>query len=580
MTVASLPALATEAVASIEDVGGRIENVFAQVGGDLGRAHTIFEELNAGLSALAQELSGSKIEGASDAFRDIAARLRSLAEALSAETALLRSIGANAAQAFVLLKDLIKHIHMITVIARSSKIEAASLDGDRGGFLSFTQEASELAKSVELSIAGCSRDQQHLAEAIALALTGQLTFENRYRAQLVSASDELTSACAEIKQHQGQSVELAELARTSTTRISGAVGSAIVSLQAGDSTRQRLEHICRGLKIVGAEGGMAPAGADEAEARAVAAPLVCVLQAAQLGDTVSEFATDIGTIGRSLTALSANSTSIVDHGRVLYGGQNGDTTFLAVMEKRLAHASSLIAACGAAKASVDASISVLESMLGKFRGAIASLDEIVVDITLIGMNAGLKAGHLGVKGRAFVVIADELNATAERISGGAKLLHPVLDEIARSANGLKELRKEENALHVADLENSIILALRDIEAGNGQLGQLMGHLTRESASFETLVIGANTVMRALGDKFATLSNVATRLEQTSPSIAQLSPSQTRQVSALFDDLYLQYTMVRERDVHQRQSDRFQLIRKPTPSDSGKSSAAAEEVLFF
>jgi hypothetical protein len=307
MTVASLPALATEAVASIEDVGGRIENVFAQVGGDLGRAHTIFEELNAGLSALAQELSGSKIEGASDAFRDIAARLRSLAEALSAETALLRSIGANAAQAFVLLKDLIKHIHMITVIARSSKIEAASLDGgDRGGFLSFTQEASELAKSVELSIAGCSRDQQYLAEAIALALTGQLTFENRYRAQLVSASDELTSACAEIKQHQGQSMELAELARTGTTRISGAVGSAIVSLQAGDSTRQRLEHICRGLKIVGADSGMAPAGADEAEAHAVAAPLVCALQAAQLGDTVSEFATDIGTIGRSLTALSAN----------------------------------------------------------------------------------------------------------------------------------------------------------------------------------------------------------------------------------------------------------------------------------
>jgi hypothetical protein len=41
---------------------------------------------------------------------------------------------------------------MITVIARSSKIEAASLDGDRGGFLRFTQEASDLAKSVQLSI--------------------------------------------------------------------------------------------------------------------------------------------------------------------------------------------------------------------------------------------------------------------------------------------------------------------------------------------------------------------------------------------------------------------------------------------
>jgi hypothetical protein len=575
MTVASLPALAVEAVASIEDVGGRIENVFARVGGDLGRAHTIFEELNTGLSALAQELSGSKIEGASDAFRDIAARLRSLADALSAETALLRAIGVNAARTSIFLKDLIKHIHMITVIARSSKIEAASLDGDRGGFLSFTEEASELARSVEASIAACSKDQQQLAKAISTTLKGQQEFEKRYQSQLVSASDELTSACAEIKQHQGQSIQLAELAKTSTIRIGGAVGTAIVSLQAGDSARQRLEHICRGLNIVGAAAGSAPAGADAAEAHA--APLVCLLQAAQLKDTVSEFAADIATIGRSLTALSADSTSIVDHGRGLYAGQNGDATFLAVMEKRLAHASSLIAACGLAKASVDASISVLETMLGKFRGAIASLDETVVDITLIGMNAGLKAGHLGVKGRAFVVIADELNATAERISGGAKLLHPVLDDIARSANGLKELRKEEDARHMADLENAIIHALRDLEAGNGRLGRLMEHLTSESASFETLVIGANTVMGGLGDKFATLSGIATRLEAPSPGIA--SSDEARGVGELFDDLYLQYTMVRERDIHVKCCDRFKLSCKPA-SEPVKSSTNSDDMIFF
>src|ERR1700687_4085120 len=119
MTVALPPGLAFEAVASIEDVANRIEDVFAKVGGDLGRAHTIFEELNSGLSSLAQELSGSKIERASDAFRDIAERLRGLAETLPAETAVLGTIGTSAAQASIFLRDLVKHIHMITVIARS-----------------------------------------------------------------------------------------------------------------------------------------------------------------------------------------------------------------------------------------------------------------------------------------------------------------------------------------------------------------------------------------------------------------------------------------------------------------------------
>jgi hypothetical protein len=581
MAAALLPGMAIEAVASIEDAGSRIEDVFARVGGDLGRAHGIFEELNSGLSSLAQELSGSKIEGASDAFRDIAARLRSLADALPAETALLGTIGASAAQASIFLKDLIKHIHMITVIARSSKIEAASLDGDRAGFLSFTKEASDLASSVERSIVVCSKEQEQLAEAISIALKGQLEFEKRYHAQLLSVGDELLAARAEIKGRQTQSIQLAELAGKSAMRIGGAVGTAIVSLQAGDSTRQRLEHICRGLNIAGAECGVAPAAGDAAEDHAAAAPFVCALQGVQLKDTVSEFASDIGAISRSLTALSADSAKLVDQGRVLYGGKDDDiTSFLAVMKQRLAKASSLIAACGHAKESVDASMSVLENMLGKFRGAISALDEAVVDITLIGMNAGLKAGHLGVKGRAFVVIANELKATADRISGGAAMLRPVLNNIEQSANGLKHLRKEEDALQVSDLENSIIHALRDIEAGNGRLDQMMGNLTRESALFETLVIGANNAMHALGDKFAALSTIASRLEVSNRSIETVSLSEASHVGELFDDLYLQYTMVRERDVHLKISDRFQLVRKPTTATSEKRDAGAEDGIFF
>lgn len=582
MAMAPPASVAVEAVASIEDVGSRIEEVFARVGGDLGRAQAIFEELNGSLNALGQELSGSKIEGASDAFQDIAARLRRLADALPAETALLGAIGKSTAQASVLLKEIIKHIRMISIIARSSRIEAASLDGDRGEFLSFTQEASDLANAVQVSIMACSKDEKQLVEAISTALNGQLEFEKRYRAELVSVSTELMSAHAEIKDRQTQSIRLAELAGASAMRIGGAVGTAIVSLQAGDSTRQRLEHICRGLRqVIGTESGIAPAPADRIESLLIAAPFVCVLESAQLKDAVSGFEADIGAVSRSLTALSADATAIVDQSRGLYGGQDDDiNSFLAVMRQRLAQASALIAACGHAKASVDASISVLENMLGKFRGAMLSLDEAVVDITLIGMNASLKASHLGVRGRAFVVIANELKAAADRISTGAKQLHPVLDQIEQTAGGLKGLRQEEEALHVEDLSNAIIHALRQLEVSNGHLGQLMGHLSRESVRFETLVTGANGAMRGLGNKFTALSALASRLERPVPGIRALSSREASSVGEIFDDMYLQYTMVRERDIHSRCSERFQLTCKPIISEPEKSGAGADDVLFF
>ena len=576
MATALLPDLATEAAASIADVGSRIEDVFAKVGGDLGQARAIFEQLNAGSESLAQQLSGSKIEGASDAFHDIAARLRGLAQTLPAETALLGTVATCVARASALLQQLIKHIHTIGIITRSSRIEAASLDGDRDEFMSFTREAAELAKSVERSIVACSREQEQLAKAIATALRGQTEFESRYLSQLLSVSAELISAHREIRRHQTQSMRLAESARTGTMRIGGAVGTAIVSLQAGDSTRQRFEHICGALDSAGAAGGMAPV---MTEGLAAVAPFICVLEGAQLRDSVSEFEAHLAEICRSLAALSSDSARMTDHRRALYGGDDGDmTSFLAVMKQRFAQASSLVAACGRANMSVAASMSVSENLLGKFRDAISALDDAVADITLIGMNAGLKAARLGDRGSAFVVIADELKFAAERISAGAKLLNPVLDTIEKSAEDLKMLRLKEEALRIADLESSIIQALQDIEAGNGQLGQLMTRLTRESAEFETLVTAASGGVRELGSKVSALSGIAVRLEALDPGIDVLSSGEARRLGELSDDLYARYTMARERDIHLKYCDRFKLARKPMPSET--SGAGAEDPIFF
>jgi hypothetical protein len=571
MSTAACSEIATDAVRTIEKVGDQVERVFAGVGGHLGTAHEIFGELNSGLNSLSGELSGAKIEGASIVFQDVAARLRGLADALPAETALLRTIGTSAAQASILLKHLMKHIHLITVIARSSRIEAASLEGNRDDFLSFTSEASDLAAAVHASITACSKEQEQLAGAIAMALNGQLGFEKRYRDRLLSVSADLISTFSGIKHLQTQGVEVAKLAKASTLQIGDAVGVAIISLQAGDSTRQRLEHVCRGLRMAADAGGSAVGAA---------APLVCLLQAAQLKDTVSEFDADIGKVGRSLTRLSCDSAEMVSHGKGLYGGKNDDmTSFLAIMKQRLAEASVLISACGQAKVSVDASIAELQNVLGKFREAISALDETVVDITLIGMNAGLKASHLGEKGRAFVVIANELKQTADRISGAAKLLEPVLLEIGQAADRLKRLRLDEEPLNVTDLEESIAKAVEEIEGGNARLHELMDHLTRESVQFEALMTGAKAVMSGLGEKFALLPDVANLLERSNGMPPSLSSSEAREASALFEQLYLHYTMEIEREVHFRHCDRFGIAHQ-RPTAATASQADTEDVLFF
>lgn len=571
--------LITEVIASVEDVGSYVEDVFAQVGSQLGCGHSIFQKLNEGLTQLSQELSGAKIEGASEALRSIAGKLTGLADALPSERALLGVIGTSAAQASSVLKPLIKQIQMIMIIARSARIEAASLDASQDSFLDFTQEAFNLAKSVQSSVDGCTDDQQRLADAIDVALSRQQDFETRYRAQLLSVSADLTSAYSGMQERQTQSLHLADLTRTSTKRIADAVGSAIVSLQAGDSTRQRLEHICHGLRVSAGVGtSVVPVETHDTISIGM---LVCQLQVAQLRSTASGFDADTGDINRALNGLIADVAGIVSHGNSLYGSQDGDmASFLDAVKQALAQASVLIGTCEGSRRLVDEALSVVEGTLATFRSAIANLSETIVDIILIGMNAGLKAGQLGVKGRAFVVIANELKATADHISGGAMMLKPVLDNIEKSANDLKRQRGNGDSSQIANLEPSIMRAIQEIEAGNDQLGSLMKRLVQEGSKFESMMTSAQIPLTSLSQRSAAFSTAAGRLEAATGCPDSLLRSDARAIEPVFDDLYTQYTMVSERDVHAQFSQRVGLTHRLPVCVSQRTEADTDDVLFF
>jgi hypothetical protein len=348
-----------------------------------------------------------------------------------------------------------------------------------------------------------------------------------------------------MREQQDKSIHLVALAGSSTSKIADAVGRSIISLQSGDSTRQRLEHVCSGLR---------PA------AGAHAAQIIRQLQAAQLKDAEREFGEDIGAIIGSLNAIFADATGVVAQGRSVYGGRDGDApSFLAVIKQTLAQASELIATCESSGRSVDAALAVVEDTLGKFRLAIAGLGEAVVDIILIGMNASLKAGHLGVKGNAFVVIANELKMTADHVSAGASRLKPILDRIERAAAELKELRAHGNTAQLTRLEPSILQTLQEIETGNERLGRLMDRLVHEGAEFEALIGGARDLMTALGEASASLPAAAAQLEASSAIAGR--PSLTSSDEAVLDDLFARYTMERERQVHRDVLQRLGLLSK-------------------
>lgn len=565
---------ADAATSAVENVSSRIEETFAGAGHQLGRGHAIFQDLNQALTALCAELSGAQIEGASAAIQDVAERLNGMAEALPAESALLDGLGKAAAEASNLLKPLFKHIQMISIIARSARIEAASLADDRENFLAFTQEAFELGKAVQRSLEGCARDQIRLSGAIDTALGTQRDFQQRYCAELLSSGRDLVAAYSGMQEQRNRSVELARVAGASTKKIAESVGRSIISLQAGDSMRQRLEHVRDGLLLVADEKlGLVP---DAGDATAMDAGVIRRLAALQLNDAHREFEQNVGEIKTSLTAILLDATDVVSQGKALYGGASSDSSsFLARIREILAQASTLIATCESAGRAVDDALKLVEDTLAKFRDAITGLSEAVADITLIGMNASLKAGHLGSKGNAFVVIANELKATADQVSAGAVRLKLALDGIEKSANDLKVLRLHGDPAQLSQLEPTILHALREVEAGNDRLGKLISRLISEGAEFEGLMNSAQNLVTALHQEAAALPAAASRLRTSNPSAAKTTLADNER--AMLDDLFSRYTMERERDVHREYLAAFGIAPQMTAQ---ASEQADDGVLLF
>jgi len=469
----------------------------------------------------------------------------------------------------------------VMIIARNAKIEAATLGSGQDGFVDFTEEAFKLAAAVQTSIESCTADQRRLSDAVATALGRQRDFETRYRDQLRFVSAGLISTHSAMQGRQDNSVQLAKSAGAGAGRMAEAVGTAIVSLQAGDSTRQRLEHVCRALRIAsGSESGIVPVVIDAGDGAAATGRLICGLQADQLKSAAFDFGADLGDIDRSLKNLLSGVTEVVGHGRQL-SGEEGDSTasFLTAVKQKLAEASALIMACEESRMSVDDALTVVKEMLGKFRQAIANLSEAIIDIILIGMNAGLKASQLGVKGRAFVVIANELRVTADRISGGAALLKPILDSIEHSTDDLKRASADSDPSQMANLEPTILHAIQEIETGNDKILALMIRLTGGGTQFEGLMSAAQTLLSALNEKSSHLPAVAKDLDAVAGNSAGLAAGDIEGAEPVFADLYAQYTMTSERDVHLRFTGRVGLSA-PMAGQTAQKQDDTDDVLFF
>lgn len=566
ITVTDDPAL-SRLIQALEGTAREIDVTFARAGSQLGEGLALFEGLKERLTTLSSDLSGPEIARAGSTLSGLAGELRSINDGLRDETGVLQDLALLSKDASQALERLLEHMRLITILARSARIEAVSVQAAGRDFGDFTSEIVSLTTQAQRTIQNCARDHDHLSALLGSALEAQRDFEGRYGQALSALAGKLEQTLVEVTGRQQRSVALTSDAATHSGKIAMAAGGAIIALQSGDSIRQQLEHAIKALRLLGAVAAGTGVGADlDAQGRSATDIVLRRLEAAQLRESAQTLAQDADSIEAALALLAGDTSGLLDLVRSLYQGDGGRSgSFLADLEADLAEASDLLAKCDRARAGVDRVTATLSNVLETCQETVAALAGTVSSIVLIGMNAGLRAARIGTGGRSLVVIAQELKFAADQVATDAAQLTPTFARMQETSGGLKAGGRLD-AAHFTALNGAMGSSLSALRQTGDRLATTLDHLTREGGGFASVVAQARLSFSNAGAMSDLIASGAAELDRSVADEAMPEDPGAAVAGLIERHVWPNYTMVGERSIHQS------IVGALLPAQAGTTAA--------
>lgn len=535
-------------VAPLDRSAASIETAFLEAGESLSRGLAMFDELGAGLQALTGELDGVGVSEASAALAELSRALVAISRSLPEDAATLQALVAGNEAIAKHLAALLERMRMMTIIARSFRIEASQFS-DASALESFTQDIATLIRTAQAEISGCAGEHAKVTDHLRDVAKAQVALDRDYREKLLVLAQDLAATFEVLQDRRRGGSALMRGVSEHSARITQAAGMAMVSLQAGDSTRQRLEHIAEAVRIAASLADGEAVADVPRQAGPSAGSVLCRLQAAQVTDAVAGFADDIRRIDAALGALIRDAHELADEGQATYGsGSAGPTSFLTDFKAGLSRATGLLRTCEASRHHVEGATADLRAMLQGLNATIVKLDMTGRELFLVGVNAGLKATRLGSESRSLLVIADELKRLAQDIGKDAAALIEVFTQVQPTAALLDRGRTPGGAARALDSDRQIVAIVAALDVGDRKIAAFLADLAGRLAAFDADLVRAR---RDFTDAVAMNDDLLAAADHLLAIADELPPDEDLEEAFGVVDVLLQpiYTMARERDIH-------------------------------
>ncbi len=390
----------TELIASVESLR-RVTQLFGSIpstieGEDLRKAVGIIQDVSARTAAIANDMSGGSGE------------LGQLLEALN--------------RASDPIDKLLRVMKTMGIVSINARVAAASLGNSTVDIGIFWQDLGELAKSANAVVTKISLQYETLARSLASAALARVRFLNAQRQPLRHISRSLNERLASIEQLRSLALKSSVETEQAARNIADRVAAIIASMQSGDAARQRMDHIDSAL-----------AKLTEETLPDNVISLTVALQSRQLEAARQELDQETASAIDAVSGIESDLRSLQQRAGVA-ALNNGDNSALAALETAVRQSAEALRRCEADRKTFDDMAQNVVKTVSELLSLATELEALEHQTRLVSLNATIRCAHLGDRGRALSVIAQQLRELTEETSTASTAAVAAL----RSAGELSE----------------------------------------------------------------------------------------------------------------------------------------------
>ncbi|QDZ13073.1 hypothetical protein [Devosia ginsengisoli] len=523
----------------------QIESTFVTVGARLTEGAAMLNRVTKVFEALPAQLQSSELVEASTRLADVGKQAQTISALFATEQADLTRLVEVVRAADHPISELRRTVKMMGIVAINARVVAASVVGDGDDFDVFTTDIAKLSESASSTIQQFTAAYRQLTDEVGQAARQRGQFENAHADTLSTLAASMDTALAELARQRAISVDgSAETGRVSR-QIVTRIASAVMALQVGDATRQRIEHIESGVAALGdLLDTLSP------EEGAAASAIVGGLQVAQLAAATDAFEGDVDEAGTALRDLAADARAITDQSQAIYGqGDETGASSLAALSKAVRHAATVLRDCEAERSKLEMVASAVLGTVGVLLSHVEAVQEIEANMRLVSLNAAVKCAQLGPRGAALNVIARQLRELTGETVSAAEASMAGLHEAAGLAKSFGAAANGDTAGRVGQLEQEATAALILLQGVDAALAEALATLNRDGPNVITLLGTAAETFVSQAAISETMRDLEMQLVAACPPVA--SATQTAAISDVLAAHRARYTMDAERRIHEK-----------------------------